>query len=78
MDRISKTEIEAVYGRLDDLVLQEMIRTEATPCEFRSAVDVASGAGLRHDLDDMPPRIRRLVDLCTVAVGDAQGARTIL
>jgi hypothetical protein len=68
---ISAKDVEAVLGRVDDLLLGEVIRTGATAWELRRAVRmVRSRAPDSLAVSDaLPARMQRLVDLCAVAAG---------
>lgn len=70
MANISTEDVVQVLGRsVDDFLLQELIRTDATTQELRLAVQLATGSTAVSG-GQLSSRMRRLLDLCTVAAAE--------
>lgn len=76
MSEISAGDIVAAIGRSDELIIQETLRTKATPLELHRALAFAKGPANASPAAyrALPVRMQRLVDLLTVALeGAAEG-----
>ncbi|GGC77639.1 hypothetical protein [Chelatococcus reniformis] len=70
MAEISKREVVAAIGPVDDLIVREALRTGASQIELRDALAFAEGPS-NADADAyqaLSGRMRRLVDLLSVAI----------
>ncbi len=70
MGELSERDVVSAVGPVDRLIVQEILRTEASLLEYKRAFAFAKGpgnasAGAYEALDG---RMRRLVDLLTVAL----------
>lgn len=76
MSEISAGDVVAAIGRSDELIIQETLRTKATPLELHRALAFAKGPANASPVayQALPVRMQRLVDLLTVALeGSAEG-----
>ena len=82
MDRISERDVVSAIGAADELILRETLRTEARLREFRRALALVAGPanGETAEHRRLTPRMRRLVDLLSVAEESpqAQHAQTAI
>jgi hypothetical protein len=68
MGGITEVDVAATIGRIDEIILREIVRTGASRTELRRALALAKGPG---DIDAdaaLPPRMQRLVDLLAVTL----------
>jgi hypothetical protein len=68
MGGVTEVDVAAAIGRIDEIIIREIVRTGASRPELRRALALAKGPG---DLDAdaaLPPRMQRLVDLLAVAL----------
>ena len=78
MGGVTEADVAAAIGGIDEIIIREVVRTQASRSEVRRAlelvkdpVDLAASAAL-------PPRMQRLVDLLAVAVPEpSRGSRRI-
>lgn len=73
MSEISASDVVTAIGRTDELIIRETLRTGATPGELRRALAFAKGPANASPAayQALPARMRRLVDLLTVALDRA-------
>ena len=68
MGGVTEVDVAAAIGRIDEIIIREIVRTGASRPELRRALALAKGPG---DLDAdaaLPPRMQRLVDLLAVTL----------
>ncbi len=73
MSGVTEADVAAVIGRLDEIIIREIVRTQASRSELRRAADLAKGPVERAVFDDLPPRMQRLIDLLGVALPERSG-----
>lgn len=70
MDEIRESDVKALLGEIDALVIWEIVRTEARISELHRAFDIVTDPCA--DDDDvsraLPTRMRRLIDLLLAAL----------
>ncbi|MBS7700956.1 MULTISPECIES: hypothetical protein [unclassified Chelatococcus] len=76
MSVIRERDVAAVVGRVDRLVVEELLRTGATRLELKCAYAFVKGPAnaSARAYDVLSRRMQRLVDLLTVALVDAADA----
>ena len=74
MGGVTEVDVAAAIGRIDEIIIREIVRTGASRPELRRALALAKGPG-DFDADTaLPPRMQRLVDLLAVTLPE-QGPR---
>jgi hypothetical protein len=76
MGGVTEADVAAVIGRIDEIIIHEVVRTGASRPELRQAFALAKGPADFSAHTALPPRMRRLVDLLAVALpqqGPPQG-----
>lgn len=68
MSGISEADVAAAIGRIDEFIIREVVRTQASRHELRRAIALARQSSDIQAGRDLPPRMRRLVDLLMVAL----------
>lgn len=75
MSGISEADVAAAIGRIDEIIIREVVRTEASRHELRRALVLVRqppGIAAGHELS---PRMQRLVDLLMVALPEPERHR---
>ncbi len=68
MGGVSEADVAAAIGRIDEIIIREVVRTQASRHELRRAlVLVKQPLGVEAGRE-LPPRMQRLVDLLMVAL----------
>lgn len=75
MGGVTEADVAAVIGRIDEIIIQEVVRTQASPAELRQAVQLARDSVDIAASDALSPRMQRLVDLVAVALPDRAKSR---
>ncbi|WP_156410591.1 hypothetical protein [Bosea sp. Root381] len=75
MAGVSEADVAAAIGRIDEIIIREVVRTEASRLELRRAVALARQPLGIEASQALPPRMQRLVDLLTVALPEAELSR---
>lgn len=70
MGGVTEADVAAVIGRIDEIIIQEVVRTQASRAELRRAVQLARKPVAIAVSDALSPRMQRLVDLVAVALPD--------
>lgn len=68
MTGITEADVAAVIGRIDEIIMREVVRTGASRPELRRAFALAKGPADFSAHTALPARMRRLVDLLAVAL----------
>lgn len=68
MGGITEVDVAAAIGRIDEIIIREIVRTGATRPELRRALALAKGPGDLAADSALPPRMQRLVDLLAVTL----------
>lgn len=70
MGELSERDVVAAVGPVDRLIVQEILRTEASLLEYKRAFAFAKGPGNANAgaYEALDARMQRLVDLLTVAL----------
>lgn len=68
MDGVTEADVAAVIGRIDEIIVHEVVRTGASRPELRRAFALAKGPADFSAHTALPPRMRRLVELLAVAL----------
>lgn len=72
MTGIQESDVVAVIGAADELIIREVLKTGATTLELHCAAALSRDASeTGRGLDGLTPRMRRLVDLVGVALESA-------
>lgn len=72
MSGVSEADVAAAIGRIDEIIIREVVRTEASRHELRRAlVLVKQPLGVEAGRE-LPPRMQRLVDLLMVALPEPE------
>ncbi|CAH1648029.1 MAG: hypothetical protein KF735_07700 [Chelatococcus sp.] len=76
MSVIRERDVAAVVGRVDRLIVEELLRTGATSLELKCAYAFVKGPAnaSARAYDVLSRRMQRLVDLLTVGLFDAADA----
>lgn len=72
MAGVSEADVAAAIGRIDEIIIREVVRTEASRHELRRAIALARQPLGIEASQALPPRMQRLVDLLTVALPEAE------
>lgn len=68
MTGVSEADVAAAIGRIDEIIIREVVRTEASRHELRRALALARQPLGVEASSALSPRMRRLVDLLMVAL----------
>lgn len=72
MGGITEADVAAAIGRIDEIIIREVVRTQASRLELRRAIALAKGPADIAASSALPPRMQRLVDLMAVALPEAR------
>lgn len=75
MGQVTEAEVAAAIGRIDEIILREVVRTQASTGEIRRALELVGTPADLGATETLPPRMQRLVDLLAVAVPGPVGPR---
>lgn len=75
MGQVTEAEVAAAIGRVDEMILREVVRTQASSGEIRRALELVGTPADLNASETLPPRMQRLVDLLSVAVPEPVGPR---
>ena len=75
MSGITEVDVAAAIGRIDEIIIREVVRTGASRLELRQALAMARGPADIAACAALPPRMQRLVDLLTVALPEPERVR---
>ena len=75
MGGVTEADIAAAIGGIDEIIMREVVRTQASPREIRKALELVRTPADLTAAEALPPRMRRLVDLLSVAVPEPVGPR---
>ncbi|WP_420102275.1 hypothetical protein [Bosea sp. (in: a-proteobacteria)] len=75
MGQVTEAEVAAAIGRVDEMILREVVRTQASSGEVRQALALVGTPADLSAGETLPPRMQRLVDLLSVAVPEPVGPR---
>lgn len=75
MTGITETDVAAAIGRIDEIIIREIVRTGASRLELRRALALAKNPADVAASFAQPPRMQRLVDLLTVALPQPERLR---
>lgn len=76
MTGIQESDVVAVIGAADELIIREVLKTGASRLELHRAAALSRGvADTGAEPDGLTPRMRRLVDLVGVALETAPQSR---
>lgn len=75
MAGITEADVAAAIGRIDEIIIREVVRTGASRLELRRALAMARGPADVATCAALPPRMQRLVDLLTVALPEPERTR---
>lgn len=75
MAGITEADVAAAIGRIDEIIIREVVRTGASRPELRRALAFARGPADMAACSALPPRMQRLVDLLAVALPEAERLR---
>jgi hypothetical protein len=73
MGGVSEADVAAAIGRIDEIIIREVVRTEASRYELRRALQLARQPLGIEASQALPPRMQRLVDLLIVALPEPEG-----
>ena len=76
MGGVTEVDVAAAIGRIDEIIIREIVRTGASRPEFRRALALAKGPGDIGADAALPPRMQRLVDLLAVTLPE-QGPKPL-
>jgi hypothetical protein len=65
---VTEVDVAAAIGRIDEIIIREIVRTGARRPELRRALALATGPGYLDADAALPPRMQRLVDLLAVTL----------
>lgn len=68
MGGVTEVDVAAAIGRIDEIIIREIVRTGASRPELRRALALAKGPGDLGADAALPPRMQRLVDLLAVTL----------
>ena len=68
MGEITKADVDAIVGPIDQIIMEEIVRTGASRLELRRALAMARGRADLETASALPPRMQRLVDLLAVTL----------
>ncbi|PTM39752.1 hypothetical protein [Bosea sp. 124] len=72
MGGVSEADVAAAIGRIDEIIIREVVRTEASRHELRRALLLARQPLGVEAGRALPPRMQRLVDLLMVALPEPE------
>ncbi len=72
MGGVSEADVAAAIGRIDEIIIREVVRTDASRHELRRAVALAKQPLGIDAGRALPPRMQRLVDLLMVALPEPE------
>ncbi|HEV7256332.1 MAG TPA: hypothetical protein VGN82_01000 [Bosea sp. (in: a-proteobacteria)] len=75
MSGVSEADVAAAIGRIDEIIIREVVRTEASRHELRRALVLAKAPLAVEAEGDLSPRMQRLVDLLMVALPEPERHR---
>lgn len=75
MAGVTEADVAAAIGRIDEIIIREVVRTGASWPELRRALAFARGPADMAACAALPPRMQRLVDLLTVALPEPERPR---
>ncbi len=75
MGGVTEADVAAAIGGIDEIIMREVVRTQASPREIRKALELVRTPADLTAAEGLPPRMRRLVDLLSVAVPEPVGPR---
>ena len=68
MGGVTEVDVAAAIGRIDEIIIREIVRTGGPRPERGGARGLATGRGYVDADAALPPRMQRLVDLLAVAL----------
>ncbi|WP_287470188.1 hypothetical protein [Hydrogenophaga sp.] len=68
MAGITEADVAAAIGRIDEIIIREVVRTGASRPELRRALAMARGPADVAACSALPPRMQRLVDLLITCI----------
>ncbi len=75
MGGVTEADVAAAIGRIDEIIMHEVVRTKASRSEIRRALELVATPPDPARPDPLPPRMQRLVDLLSVALPEPVGPR---
>lgn len=75
MGGVTEADVAAAIGRIDEIIMREVVRTQASRGEIRKALELVRTPADLNQAEALPPRMQRLVDLLSVAVPEPVGPR---
>jgi hypothetical protein len=75
MGGVSEADVAAAIGRIDEIIIREVVRTQASRHELRRALVLARQPLGIEAGRALSPRMRRLVDLLMVALPEPDRLR---
>lgn len=72
MSGVSEADVAAAIGRIDEIIIREVVRTQASRHELRRALVLAKQPLAVDAGQGLPPRMQRLVDLLMVALPEPE------
>lgn len=72
MSGVSEADVAAAIGHIDEIIIREVVRTEASRHELRRALVLVKQPFGVEAGRELPPRMQRLVDLLMVALPEPQ------
>lgn len=75
MGGVTEADVAAAIGRIDEIIIREVVRTQASRGEIRRALELVRAPRDLNATTALPPRMQRLVDLLSVAEPEPVGPR---